>query len=133
MIPPESAPFWYRIPAGFNAIDWAIANVATLSDAERAELEASSWAKVADAGADVAAAWREEAGAHLLALAEERADPEQAALTSQLLSAQAELVAHLAEFAGDPRFDTVPDDLRPLARALAARTYVRALALAVEP
>jgi hypothetical protein len=42
MIPPESAPLWDRIPAGFNAIDWAIANVATLSDAERAELEASS-------------------------------------------------------------------------------------------
>lgn len=126
---------WERIPADFNAISFAIDTVPTLDENERQELEASPWARVPDQGGQIADDWRQQAGAALVAIGDtSAADPARAAVLSQLLTAQATMVEDLVELTRSPRFDReLPEDLRPAARALCARSYFRALMLEVDP
>jgi hypothetical protein len=123
-----------RIPEGFNAITWAIEHAPALTGEERAELAASIWASIADMGDEISDDWRQQAGAHLLALADERDERDRAALKAQLASASADLLDELIPIVRSPRFDAeLPEDLRPIGRALCARSWIRALALEIEP
>lgn len=126
------------IPPGFDPVAFAVETAPQLAAEERAELEASTWAKIAEYAergdeGRITELLRNEAGGHLRTLGERDAEPQEAALRSQALTAQADLVEAFAQLARDPRFDELDANLRSLARALAVRTLVRAIALHLDP
>jgi len=92
-----------------------------LTEAERRELEESIWIRLFEAGNVAEDNIRREAERQLAS------DPEAAGAKRAL--GVAELVRQLTFIARDSRFDALGRELRPIARAFAARAYVRALQL----
>jgi hypothetical protein len=116
-------------PSGFDVIAWAIATGPELSEAERAELEAGSWTEAGLHAARRDPELRAGAGELLASVVEGRADdPHRAILTSGLATALAETHCLFEGLVSDPRFEELSEELRPIARGLAARTVVRVAA-----